>query len=91
VDSVPSLREHHCDTLDNLRQQFGKRLRALRMQRSLTQEKFAELTGISVDFLSLIERGIGAPSFENIELISSRLGVDPKHLFDFSETRGRAE
>jgi len=33
----------------------------------LTQEQFAELVGVSVDFLSLIERGINAPSFEVLE------------------------
>jgi transcriptional regulator with XRE-family HTH domain len=38
--------------------------RGIRQERNLTQEEFAELVGISVDFLSLIERGINAPSFE---------------------------
>jgi transcriptional regulator with XRE-family HTH domain len=36
----------------------------------MTQEQFSELLGISIDFLSLIERGINAPSFESIESFS---------------------
>ena len=51
----------------SLRQQFGANLRLIRLERKLTQEQFAELAGISVDFLSLIERGINAPSFEVLE------------------------
>ncbi|MDP8980051.1 MAG: helix-turn-helix transcriptional regulator [Acidobacteriota bacterium] len=50
-----------------LRKDFGIRLRAIRQERKLPQDRFAELVGISVDFLSLIERGINAPSFETLE------------------------
>jgi transcriptional regulator with XRE-family HTH domain len=53
-----------------LRKKFGQRLREIRVQRAMTQEHFAETLDISVDFLSLIERGINAPSFETLERIS---------------------
>jgi hypothetical protein len=33
----------------------------------MTQEQFAETLNISVDFLSLVERGINAPSFETLD------------------------
>ena len=39
------------------------------------KSEFAELLEISVDFLSLIERGINAPSFENLEVFSTQLGI----------------
>jgi transcriptional regulator with XRE-family HTH domain len=54
-----------------------------RQIRKLTQEQFAELVGISVDFLSLIERGINAPSFEGLEQMSERLRLPVRDLFDF--------
>ncbi|MEK7995832.1 MAG: helix-turn-helix transcriptional regulator [Planctomycetota bacterium] len=66
-----------------LRRQFGERLRQIRLERALTQEQFAELVGISVDFLSLIERGINAPSFDSLEQIAGRLGVPVAFLFTF--------
>ena len=66
-----------------LRRQFGIRLKAIRRERKLTQEQFAELVGISVDFLSLIERGINAPSFEVLERMAGRLRVPVRELFDF--------
>ena len=88
METVRSLREHPVMAAETLRQQFGKRLRVLRVERSLTQEQFAELTGISVDFLSLIERGVRSPSFESIELIAKRLGLNAKDLFDFPKRSG---
>ena len=70
-------------TMVNLRLQFGKRLRQIRRARHLTQEEFSELIGISVDFLSLIERGINAPSFETIDQMAVKLGIPVSALFTF--------
>jgi len=50
----------------------------------MTQEAFAELLGISVDFLSMVERGLSAPSFESIEAFSITLGVPIRDFFDFA-------
>jgi transcriptional regulator with XRE-family HTH domain len=41
------------------------------------------LVGISVDFLSLIERGIDAPSFEVLDQIAKAVKVPVSFLFDF--------
>ena len=69
----------------SLREQFGLRLKAIRLARKMSQEQFAELIDISVDFLSLIERGINAPSFENLDAFSARLGMPVSALFDFDK------
>jgi transcriptional regulator with XRE-family HTH domain len=69
--------------LATLREKFGNRLKEIRLSRRLSQEQFAELLGISVDFLSLIERGINAPSFENLEVFSTQLGLAVFELFAF--------
>lgn len=71
--------------MPSLRKDFGHRLRAIRLERKMSQERFAEFVGISVDFLSLIERGRNAPSFETIEQVARRLKVPVMALFDFSE------
>jgi len=70
----------------SLRRQFGIRLKAIRLERKLTQEQFAELVGISVDFLSLIERGLNAPSFEVLERMAKKLDLQVWELFDFRKT-----
>jgi transcriptional regulator with XRE-family HTH domain len=66
-----------------LRKQFGIRLRQIRAQRRMTQERFAETLNLSVDFLSLVERGINAPSFESLERIARRLRIPVADLFKF--------
>ena len=66
-----------------LKQKFGKKLRAIRLERRLTQEQFAEALDISVDFLSLIERGRNAPSFETLDNIAKRLRLPVSELFSF--------
>lgn len=68
-----------------LRVQFGRHLREIRLHRRMTQERFAEMLDISVDFLSLIERGRNAPSFETLEQIAKRLRVTVADLFNFDE------
>jgi transcriptional regulator with XRE-family HTH domain len=71
--------------MDNIRIKFGKRLKTLRHQANLTQEQLAEATDISVDFLSLIERGINAPSFGNLEKLAKVLGMSVQELFRFDD------
>ena len=66
-----------------LRENFGLRIKAIRLDRKMSQEQFAELLDISVDFLSLIERGVNAPSFENLDVFSTQLGVPLSELFTF--------
>lgn len=71
-----------------LRKRFGERLRRLRKEAGLTQEELAARAGISVDFLSLVERGINAPSFENVEKLANALQVLVRDLFDFEGEDG---
>jgi transcriptional regulator with XRE-family HTH domain len=69
--------------LGNLKKQFGIRVRQIRDEADRTQEDFAELVGISVDFLSLIERGRNAPSFNRLERMARGLGKPVAYLFTF--------
>jgi transcriptional regulator with XRE-family HTH domain len=73
----------------SLRQRFGERLRQIRLGRRLTQEQFAETLNISVDFLSLMERGRNAPSFETLDRMSKRLRMSVAELFMFDGERNR--
>ena len=66
-----------------LHKQFGQRIRQIRDQLDKTQEEFAEITGMSVDFLSLIERGRNAPSFKKLDRMAKGLGKPVAFLFTF--------
>src|ERR1700721_1981780 len=72
-----------------LRAQFGDRLRKIRAEMGKTQEEFAEMAGMSVHFLSLIERGRNAPSFKKLELMIEELGVSAAYLFTFEDSPPR--
>jgi len=74
--------------MNDLNRQFGNRLRFLRVQRQMTQEQLAMAADISVDFLSLIERGRNAPSFSNIDKLARALKIPVKELFNFDENQG---
>lgn len=70
--------------MNTLRALFGQRLRQLRRQKNITQERLAEAIGASVDLISNIERGINAPSFETLEKLAETLDIPVKELFEFS-------
>ncbi len=62
-------------------EQLGRRVRALREGRALTQEEFARKCGISVSFASLLERGGRSPSYETLLKIADALDVPVADLF----------
>lgn len=74
--------------MSELRILFGKKLRALRRASDMTQENLAEKIGVSVEFVSNVERGINAPSFETLEKIAVVLKTKYKDLFDFEVNDG---
>lgn len=67
---------------------LGKRIAKLRKDKELSQEQLAANTDYSVEFISLVERGINAPSVAGLEKIAVALGVEIKDLFDFGQGDG---
>lgn len=70
--------------MGQLRSLFGKRVRRLRRQRDMTQEALAEAVGVTSEFISNLERGINAPSFDTLERLAEALDVEFFELFIFS-------
>jgi transcriptional regulator with XRE-family HTH domain len=66
-----------------LKKQLGRRIATLRQAAELTQAKLAEKSSYSIEFISLVERGINAPSVEGCERIAKTLNISIKDLFDF--------
>ena len=67
-----------------LKVQFGKRLKFLRKRLDLTQEQLAEPTGLTIESISNIERGLFGPKFDNLEKIAAAIDVEVQELFEFS-------
>jgi transcriptional regulator with XRE-family HTH domain len=71
------------------RSQLGQRIRVLRETLSLTQEQLAEKAGISVSYLSMIERAQRTPHVETLVSLAAALGITVSQLFlDMNEPRG---
>ncbi len=62
---------------------IGKRIKFLRENKGLTQEKLAEKTGLSLDYIGKIEVNINEPGLKSLIKIANALDVHIKELFDF--------
>ena len=75
--------------MSSLRLQFGRKLRFLRLSKDWTQEETAERLGVSVNFLSYVERGLKAPSFDNLERIAKVFRITVSSLFEIAPNSGK--
>ncbi len=62
----------------------ARNLSAHRRRRNLTQAAFASIAGVSVSYVSMLERGLRSPPLETVETLAHALGVAPITLFDGS-------
>lgn len=68
---------------------FSERLVLLRNEKKLTQEKFAEIIGVSKSTISMYENGNRTPSFEIEEKIADYFNVDLEFLRGRSDIRNK--
>ena len=66
-----------------LQKKLGQRIASLRRSNELTQEQLAEAVDCSVEFISLVERGVNAPSVAGLEKFAKVLKVEVRDLFTF--------
>lgn len=60
---------------------IGKRIKECRERLGLTQEQFSEKTGLSVNYISTVERGGSFPRYEKLITIINGLGVSADAIF----------
>lgn len=63
------------------RQELGSRIRQLRQESSLTQEKFALMVNVERSYLARLESGSRNPSIDVIERIACGLNLSLSELF----------
>lgn len=61
---------------------LGKRIKTLREERGLSQEKFAEKCGFDRTYISLIERGKRNPSYTNLLKVAEGLEISLSDLLN---------
>ena len=59
---------------------FAGNVRRLRSKKKLSQKALADKVGISVSYVSMLERGQRSPPLETIEKMAKALGVPPANL-----------
>ena len=62
---------------------IGLKIKHLREQHGLTQEKLAEISGLSLDYIGKIEVNINKPGLKSLIKISNALNVHIKEIFEF--------
>lgn len=67
---------------------FGKRLKAVRQAKGLTQEDFAMVS--SRTYVSELERGVKSPTIEKIEGLCKEMGVHPLSLLALTYLPGKS-
>lgn len=63
---------------------FGNHLRALRVQKGLSQERLAELAGLHRTYLGGVERGERNPTLLTLAKIAKALDLSISELLDLS-------
>lgn len=63
-------------------QSFGDRVRELRTQQGLSQEKFALIAGLDRTYLASLEKGKRNVSILNLQKIANALGMTISELFE---------
>lgn len=64
-------------------QKLGKKLRELRTEAGLSQERLGEITGLDRTYISGIERGVRNPALKNIEKLAKALKTSVSSLMNF--------
>ena len=67
-----------------LQKRLGQRIGDLRKNQRLTQVQLAKAVGCSVEFISLVERGVNAPSVARLEDFAKALKAEVVDLFTFT-------
>jgi transcriptional regulator with XRE-family HTH domain len=69
---------------------FGRSVRKLRTEKSLTLRELATKSGVASSTISKVENGLMSPTYDNILRLAAGLGVDVEALFNEQATVMRA-
>ena len=71
--------------MEKISKKFGERVRKLRREKGLSQEKLAFLSNMHRTYVGGIERGERNPSLKNIEAIAQALDIQLSELFNLKD------
>ena len=65
-----------------IRNNIGRKIRNLRLEKGISQEKLAEFVNMSREHISCIERGKHLASVETLYLMANFFEIDIKEFFE---------
>lgn len=68
---------------EDVKRQFGERVRELRKSAGLSQEELADLADLDRSYVGCIERGERNLSIENVCRLAKAIGVSPAEFFSW--------
>ena len=66
-----------------LQKQVGKRIKAIRLEKKVTQQDLADLCGYEISNMSRLEAGRANATLSTLEIVAKALGVEAIELFRF--------
>ena len=82
VDTMSAIGKDMC--MQNSLETLGQRIRTLREETGLSQEKFAEKCEFDRTYISLLERGKRNPSYTNLLKVAKGFEISISDLLDIS-------
>ncbi len=77
--------------MEDLKKNFGKRVKEIRKRRGLTLEKLAEMISMDSANLCKMENGNHFPQPKNLAKLAKTLDVEVKEFFDYSNITAEKE
>ncbi len=77
---MPPKKKKQKQTPASMRVAFGPALKAARERASVTQAALADLTGLTVSYLSMLENGKRGPTLDTVDEIAAALEISPRDL-----------
>ena len=69
--------------MNDIARRVGSRIRQIRKAEKLSQEKLAEMIGMTRESITRMESGAHQPSLNTLSALSAALNVNAQDLFDF--------
>ena len=77
--------------IKDVNRMVGKAIRDVRTRRELSLRELSELSGFSISFLSLVERGKSSLALTSLQKVANALGTDVPSLFPAAFAREHSE
>lgn len=84
VDNILSINYYNFMNNEDLINKIGKKIKLLRENQKISQEKLGQLAKLERNSVGLIERGETNPTLCSLNQIANALEVDISELFNFT-------